>query len=207
MPLHLPLPDDFDRLFVGRAPILLDIELWATQFNRRARLRKIQAPPDYGKSWLLRRAFQRLSQIPGLYPIWADAQRLLREAEFNDWLQSEIDLVRQQKDCAQIRAYDPTVTTMQMLQAFLNDLWHVCGTPLRPILITDALDEISQEQVWDIEKRLLEPFAQNTANGFEPKRKESKSAEQFTFALFDSLRFKSPIVFPSLLITRANASG
>lgn len=153
----MPLTFDPD-LIVDREQELAQLIEWATVPNVRYRLKSIAAPPGYGKSWLLSEFVRRLSDRDDLFIIRVPTLRLKSKADIDDWLPSVVKAARE--ICLNVRQHEGDTLPESILR-LLDDLCENCIPALRPLLIVDGFDELSDDERQILESHLLQSFWRN----------------------------------------------
>lgn len=155
--------DDHDclsDLFVWREELqrLIDFATAPQDFHR---LRTVAAPPGYGKTCLLRRLYQMLSNqsvrdFKELFVIRVPLDHFESFGDIEAWL---LEVVAQaQGVCPDVEEIDSNTTSETMIGYLLQKLCEVCKPKWRIILIVDALDELPNHLRHEFENRVLEKF-------------------------------------------------
>ena len=142
------------ELFVGRADVLNELLEWATASSVTRRLRSIAAPPGYGKSWLLIELSRYLKEQSDLFIVTVPTLELTSKPKIEEWLPT---VIRDgQRFCDAVSSIDQSDSPGSIIFHLVEKLSIECN--LRPILVVDALDELTEDQQRILEKQLLEVF-------------------------------------------------
>ncbi len=109
-------------LFVGRERELERLIASLTAPTVLWRLQTIEAPPGYGKSWLLRSLKRRLSDRANLFVIAANASKLGSREKIIAWLRPVIE--QAQAICPQVGYGDQDNTPEGLISQLLKNLCH-----------------------------------------------------------------------------------
>lgn len=152
-----PLESIDPGLFVGRETELQELIDWSLAEFVSRRLMTIVAPPGYGKSWLLSHLEHRLADQHGrdLFLIHVPTLKLRSTQDIVDWLSSVVAEAKNFRPDMQVPY--PTNSPDTIIAHLLDEL-----SPLRPLLLVDAFDELFHNERRELEKNLLQPFWSNS---------------------------------------------
>ncbi|MDI6769624.1 MAG: hypothetical protein QMD04_08115 [Anaerolineales bacterium] len=155
-------------LFVDRPKALDEIRKWANASIVDRRVLSFVAPPGAGKTWILKAAhgeWNRHNPSNKRLVVWLDVPKIVNRGEEHDpnkmiAIDQVLECLKRVhreagERCPNVPPMDPTPVFSAIISQLVRIL---CNCNLRhdPLVIVDGYDEVSREQAWEVERRLLD---------------------------------------------------